>query len=1369
MRTDKDIRPQIQEILRLFAEKQYAVAERKIDQLRKQLPEQADLLHLKGRSRLMAGDATAAVSWVERAIAKYPQFSDFYLTLGRAKEVLNDIADAEQMYRNAVKTSNGLNIEAVSALIDILLGKGRYEEALELSVSSLVRAPENLRLLFVAGLSSAKLGKLADAQQYYERVIALKPDQAEAHNNLGNILRRTGKRKEALQAYGNALRLSPGYLDAGYNHAAILLDLGRSREAYEAFFGMVEHHPDMAICWGGLAEASLKSAQRKNVLARATEQLKSGGQPLGPLAAISYLMRFTHDYQGNIETVQHWGYKLQSSQASDHIPYLIASDYVISRWLLGQVDGLKGYLQALLVGMKQVTRDLGRTKIFFQLLLRLLEVRGADTEAKNPILTCIGDSHALSVSGTQIEINGRAGSVSSFFLMGTKTFHLGLSTENRFKTGLEIAFKKAGHGLPVLMCVGEIDCRLWEGIIPAWRKGKFQDLEEAIQDQVNAYVDYVCELASKYSLSLWFQGVPAPNLDWQHVPIEDKALLGKTIRLFNQALEKAAGKKGCRYIDTYKLTAGADGVSNKRWHLDAHHLRPDYLQHCLKKYDEEQQVLSLPPLLQELKILLEKGETEQALYLLQSAPDNAPGLAAGWTMLGTAFFQARQLSKAKHSYERATALDFDLADAHNNLGVLQLGENDTSAALTSFEAACRLMPENVDYQRNRAVLLERLGDLTGAEAAYRTAMHLNANDHRPYVLMAQLIKVQGRLEEAADCYRASLRLRPDIPEVHFNLAQTLRLQGKFKDAATSYRAAWQINPDLIDARVNEGRALLAGGYVLAALESAVTSISIQDDQKTRSLCAECLRQPFPLGNIASTHLPKLRKLLTRAIGEAWTRPTYLQSTAVRFIRETCTFKAWNVNQGNSPVSAENEYSFSEQNWQELYSDELMKVALQAAPMPDMVVGQYLSSLRRQFLLGVHAEKKNDLSRTALMCSLAIQCFINEYILPLHQHETFEVDKLAESLDADLKNGNKIDSCVVVCVAMYQPLHRLTNAYKLLEFNWPLVMKKLLILQVAEPMEEQRLRNQIPSITRIENEVSTQVRQQYEENPYPRWFYPAPVGEIIDFSTRIRRSFPFANIEPLRKGEDIDLLIAGCGTGQQSIEAARKHPKAKILAIDLSLSSITYALRKTREFGIGNIEYAQADILQLGSIGRSFDVIESSGVLHHLSDPEQGWRVLLGLLRPGGCMNVGLYSDLARQNVVAARDFIATKGYPESVEGIRACREAMFATTEDAPWKSVCMWADFYSTSACRDLIFHVHEHRFTIPRIKRFLTENNLVFLGFSFEASTLSKYWEHFPEDQSANDLDKWDIFENKFPETFAGMYQFWIQKPLNIPCDLN
>ena len=92
------------------------------------------------------------------------------------------------------------------------------------------------------------------------------------------------------------------------------------------------------------------------------------------------------------------------------------------------------------------------------------------------------------------------------------------------------------------------------------------------------------------------------------------------------------------------------------------------------------------------------------------------------------------------------------------------------------------------------------------------------------------------------------------------------------------------------------------------------------------------------------------------------------------------------------------------------------------------------------------------------------------------------------------------------------------------------------------------------------------------------------------------------------------MIAGCGTGQHSISTAARVKDSKVLAIDLSLSSLAYAKRKTKELNINNIEYMQADILDLGKLKKQFDIIESSGVLHHMKNPMAGWQVLTDCLK-----------------------------------------------------------------------------------------------------------------------------------------------------------
>jgi len=316
------------------------------------------------------------------------------------------------------------------------------------------------------------------------------------------------------------------------------------------------------------------------------------------------------------------------------------------------------------------------------------------------------------------------------------------------------------------------------------------------------------------------------------------------------------------------------------------------------------------------------------------------------------------------------------------------------------------------------------------------------------------------------------------------------------------------------------------------------------------------------------------------------------------------------------------------------------------------------------------------------------------------------------------------------------------AYKPLDSGSMRAPSSLVKRQIDEPAEEARLRATIRSIGQSPSEVSAKVRAQYEENPYPRWVR-LPVQ-------------PIAAEGPRR------ILIAGCGTGQHAIATARHFPDAQVLAIDLSLSSLAYAKRKSLELGVTNIEYAQADLLALHSLPERFEQIEASGVLHHLEDPFEGWRVLAALLAPGGRMRIALYSERGRRHVVRARELIAQEGFPPTPAGIRACRAAIRARAQDELFARFLKSEDFYSMSGCRDLLFHVQEHRFTLPQIGRMIQGLGLEFAGFEFADAGISaaRYRERFPADASMRNLENWDRLEGEFPDTFARMYQFSVRR---------
>ena len=143
------------------------------------------------------------------------------------------------------------------------------------------------------------------------------------------------------------------------------------------------------------------------------------------------------------------------------------------------------------------------------------------------------------------------------------------------------------------------------------------------------------------------------------------------------------------------------------------------------------------------------------------------------------------------------------------------------------------------------------------------------------------------------------------------------------------------------------------------------------------------------------------------------------------------------------------------------------------------------------------------------------------------------------------------------------------------------------------------------------------------------------------------------------------------------------------------------------------------------------------------------------------MKIGLYSDLARQHIVAIREEIAMLGIETSAADIRGFRKSL-AESHDENKRLLVRSPDFFSISTLRDLIFHVQEHRFTLPQIQACLNGLGLRFCGFEFAQakSIVAELREFYGEQSNVYDLMLWHEFEKSRPRTFAGMYQFWCQK---------
>jgi tetratricopeptide (TPR) repeat protein/SAM-dependent methyltransferase len=744
-------------------------------------------------------------------------------------------------------------------------------------------------------------------------------------------------------------------------------------------------------------------------------------------------------------------------------------------------------------------------------------------------------------------------------------------------------------------------------------------------------------------------------------------------------------------------------------------------------------------------ISCQQGRFDEGAEHARRALGSDPRHARAHLLLGRSLSALGEREPAVASFDRAIALAPDLAQAYGNRGdvLSDLGRN--AEAVESYDRAVALAPTSIEDWFNRGTALAAVERKVDAIASFDRALAGKPDWAEAHLWRAKLLTDLHRPGEALAAVDKAFVIAPGLAQAWLGRGNVMLALGRYDEVLAAYDHALKLQPDLADAWIGRGKANVAVGKPELAVDAARRAVELGETAQAKAFFGQCLA----LGRLTTDNGGRLRDLALRALSQGWAHPRQLVPACISLVvldvavRECIARaeRAW-------PTRLSAAELFGASGLDALSRDRLLHCLLECTPIADIGFERLLTDIRAIMLTAAENDGVCDERLLDLYCAVARQCYENDYVYSLAEGEVDRAQRLRASLEQTLSLAKPCSPLWPVAVGAYSPLHRLANAADLLQRSWPQCVTALLVQQIEEPLQERQIRTTIPALTSIDGEVSRAVRAQYEENPYPRWVTAALPAGHTQFAGR-------------QLAELTDILVAGCGTGLSTVTLAQLARHARILAIDLSLASLSYAKRMAQKLAITNVEFGQADIMNLAGIGRTFDFIDVSGVLHHLADPWVGWQILLSLLRPGGVMQVALYSELARRNVVAVHQLIAERGHRPIPEDIRRCREEILATEDGSLLKSLTMFGDFFTTSECRDLIFHVQEHRITLREIKSFLAANDLQFAGFNLDAFTLQKFAVRFPEQDATNDLDRWQAFEFLAPETFAGMYRFTVRKP--------
>jgi SAM-dependent methyltransferase len=271
------------------------------------------------------------------------------------------------------------------------------------------------------------------------------------------------------------------------------------------------------------------------------------------------------------------------------------------------------------------------------------------------------------------------------------------------------------------------------------------------------------------------------------------------------------------------------------------------------------------------------------------------------------------------------------------------------------------------------------------------------------------------------------------------------------------------------------------------------------------------------------------------------------------------------------------------------------------------------------------------------------------------------------------------------------------------------------------------------------------RDQYERYPYPRWIAEPMLANAIPHAASAHMKTNW-----LRRRK---VLLAGCGTGQQCLAARATYPDAAITAIDFSVTSLAYAVRKCREAGLKGIAFEVADLLAYPKRGLQFDLVECIGVLHHLTDLDAGAAALRALTRTGGLLRLAVYSAAARQSVRDVRATIAARGLDGSLASLRRVRAELIEGRHGAMSAAMLESPDLHSASGVHDLLFNACEHSLGAVAWTELLTRHGFELVCMDPPQATLvaagagSSLW----------GPREWEACEREHPDAFASMYVFW------------
>lgn len=231
--------------------------------------------------------------------------------------------------------------------------------------------------------------------------------------------------------------------------------------------------------------------------------------------------------------------------------------------------------------------------------------------------------------------------------------------------------------------------------------------------------------------------------------------------------------------------------------------------------------------------------------------------------------------------------------------------------------------------------------------------------------------------------------------------------------------------------------------------------------------------------------------------------------------------------------------------------------------------------------------------------------------------------------------------------------------------------------------------------------------------YDRHPYPPPRTDLDAYQEQWRdperrRAEHYLHFPRIPFRENPDVLVAGCGTFQAAQHALR-WPQGRVVGIDVSNASLQHTADLKQRYKLDNLELRQLSIERVAELGRDFDLIVSTGVVHHLADPAAGLRALGSVLAPDGAIHLMVYARHGRHGVHLMQEYGRRLGIGPDEVG--ALARTLAEIPDDHPLAPLLRQSpDFGNPDALADALLNPREQAYSVPELLDLLERGGLTF-----------------------------------------------------------